>query len=112
MRSNEVEGRKDRAVYAEIRGGCEAFARYSLWDQGRSTSLGGLYVRPQFRGYGIGKALVDEVKKHSEEWGSRRIDLVSCKRAIGFYESQGFRVDSTAPSSKCMRFEMPDKFLI
>src|SRR5881628_1045762 len=53
-----------------------------------------LYVRPEFRGQGIGKLLAAEVIAHAGEIGYRsmRLDtLPSMKTAIALYEGLGFR---------------------
>lgn len=53
-----------------------------------------LYVRPSFRGQGIGRALAMEVIAQGRKigYGAMRLDtLASMKDAIALYESLGFR---------------------
>ena len=84
-----------RALVAEWDGaGCGMalyFPIYSTW-QGRSLYLEDIFVRPQFRGRGIGRALLEKVAAEAVEQGCARLDwsvLNWNQPAIGFYESLG-----------------------
>jgi ribosomal protein S18 acetylase RimI-like enzyme len=69
--------------------GCVAFRRM---DDG-VCEMKRLYVRPGFRGSGIGKALADAAVRQAREIGytSMRLDTVSSmQKAQAMYESMGF----------------------
>ena len=65
------------------------FPIYSTW-QGRSLHLEDLFVRPQFRGHGIGKALLNRVAAIAVERACARLqwDVLNWNQpAIDFYRS-------------------------
>lgn len=65
------------------------FPIYSTW-RGRSLHLEDLFVRPQFRGHGIGKALLTHVASIAVERGCARLqwDVLAWNQpAIDFYLS-------------------------
>ena len=65
------------------------FPIYSTW-RGRSLHLEDLFVRPQFRGLGIGKALLTQVAAFAVERGCARLqwDVLAWNQpAIDFYRS-------------------------
>jgi len=65
------------------------FPIYSTW-QGRSLHLEDLFVRPEFRGHGIGKALLNRVASIAVERGCARLqwDVLNWNQpAIDFYRS-------------------------
>ena len=67
------------------------FPIYSTW-QGRSIHLEDLFVRPAFRGRGIGKALLTQVAAVAAERGCARLqwDVLEWNQpAIDFYRSLG-----------------------
>lgn len=72
-------------LVAEDNGQIIAFARY-LTDGVLTTFLAELLVVPHFRRQGIGKLLIDTVKKQLPE---NRLELIS--EADDFYERVGFR---------------------
>lgn len=72
-------------LVAEDSGQIIAFARY-LTDGVLTTFLAELLVVPHFRRQGIGKLLIDTVKKQLPE---NRLELIS--EADDFYERVGFR---------------------
>jgi putative acetyltransferase len=52
-----------------------------------------MYVRPQFRGLGLGKAMVEHLCAHAREHGVKVIRLetgIHQREAIGLYERMGF----------------------
>lgn len=78
-----------------------AVAGFALWFHNYSTFLGragiyleDLYVRPQFRGHGIGKALLVHLAGIAVERGCGRMEWAVLdwnRKAIDFYESLGAR---------------------
>jgi GNAT superfamily N-acetyltransferase len=84
-----------RCLFAEIDGKLVGFALffsiYSTW-RGPSIHLEDLFVYPEARGKGIGKALLTKVAAIALEEGCRRLqwDVLEWNTpAIGFYESLG-----------------------
>jgi ribosomal protein S18 acetylase RimI-like enzyme len=55
-----------------------------------------LFVRPEVRGQGVGRALMERARQHAEETGALRIDLSTAKGnkpAHALYDSLGYRRD-------------------
>jgi GNAT superfamily N-acetyltransferase len=68
------------------------FLNYSTWLGGHGIYLEDLYVRPQLRGRGAGRALLRELARICVERGYSRLQwwvLDWNESAIGFYESIG-----------------------
>ena len=87
---------KFRAVIAEWDGQAAGYALffgfYSTWEGRAGLFLEDLFVRPQFRGLGIGKALlahVAHVAREEECFGLRWQVLDWNQAAIDFYKSIG-----------------------
>lgn len=65
---------------------------YSTWDACLYTYMDCLYLRPDYRGFGIGEALIHEIEKQSRE---KNINLIQWHtpnfntRAIKFYHRIG-----------------------
>lgn len=73
------------------------YTSYSTW-KGRCLYLEDLYVQPEFRGTGIGKALFLKVKSIAQERGVKRMDwqvLDWNTPAIDFYKSLNAELDDT-----------------
>ena len=84
------------------------FPIYSTW-RGRCLHLEDLFVRPQFRGRGIGKALLTRVAALAQERGCRLIFwhvLDWNQPAIDFYRSLG-----AAPMEAWRRMRLADDAL-
>ncbi len=67
------------------------FPIYSTWN-GRSLYLEDLFVQPEYRGRGLGKALLTRVAAVAAETGCARLEWSVLKwnePAFGFYESLG-----------------------
>lgn len=65
---------------------------YSTWDACFFTYMDCLYLRPEFRGAGIGQALIEEIEKQSRLNGITQIQWhtpVFNTRAIKFYHRIG-----------------------
>lgn len=90
-----------RAIECAIARVDGAVAGFALWFHNYSTFLGraglyleDLYVRPQYRGHGVGKALLAHLAALAGERGCGRMEwsvLDWNRRAIEFYESLGAR---------------------
>ena len=68
------------------------FLNYSTWEGTHGIYLEDLYVRPQARGRGYGKALLQELARTAVERGYARVEWAVLKwnePSIGFYRSLG-----------------------
>jgi GNAT superfamily N-acetyltransferase len=91
-------GRRFECLIAEEDGAAAGFALffpiYSTW-QGGSLYLEDLFVRPEFRGRGIGKALLSRVARLAADRGCARLQwavLEWNQPAIDFYHSIGAKM--------------------
>jgi len=71
----------------------ECFAIYAA---GSCGIINELYVAPEYRSRGVGKMLLDEVKKIGPEKGWQRIAVTApagekWRRTVAFYEREGFQ---------------------
>ena len=81
--------------------------RPALWSEGLDAHLEELYVAPDLRGQGIGRALLEGAMDAAREAGAVRIDLgtsVDDTAAIGLYESSGFTNREREPDGPRMLF--------
>jgi len=70
------------------------FLTFSTWNGTHGIYLEDLYVEPQFRGHGYGKALLTELARIADERGYGRVEWAVLNwntPAIAFYESLGAR---------------------
>lgn len=77
---------------AEIAGYALYFHNFSSWRGRRGLYLEDLFVRPELRGRGIGKALIAELTKIARERGCARLEWIVVdwnQPAIDFYKSLG-----------------------
>ena len=68
------------------------FLNYSTWEGTHGIYLEDLYVRPEARGRGYGKALLQELARTAVERGYSRVEWAVLKwnePSIGFYRSLG-----------------------
>lgn len=89
------------AVFVHVAEHAGRLAGFALWFRNFSTWLGrhgiyleDLYVRPELRGHGYGRALLAELARIAVERGYGRLEwwvLDWNAPAIGFYESLGAR---------------------
>lgn len=89
------------AHVAETQGQTQGFAlwflNYSTWEGVNGIYLEDLYVRPEARGAGLGKALLANLAKIATERGYARVEwsvLNWNEPSIRFYESLGARPQS------------------
>lgn len=76
----------------ELAGQAIYFHNYSTFEASPGIYLEDLYVRPSFRGKGIGKKLLEEVITIAKEKKCKRVEWVVLdwnKSAIDFYKSRG-----------------------
>ena len=81
-------------VGGEVAGFALYFHNFSTFIGRRGLFLEDLYVRPAFRGRGVGKALLVRVARLAAERDCGRLEWAVLnwnRRAIGFYESIGAR---------------------
>ena len=86
------------AIIGEVDGtaqGCAVyFHNFSTWTGKPGVYLEDLFVRPQARGVGLGRALLERVAQVAVERGCARVDWLVIdwnEPAIGFYKSLGAR---------------------
>jgi ribosomal protein S18 acetylase RimI-like enzyme len=92
-------------------GGPDGFSlfrfRPALWSEGLETYLQELYVVPELRGRGIGRALLERTIELARERGADGIDLNTGETdtaARGLYESMGFTNREGSPDGPSMLF--------
>lgn len=79
---------------------------FSTWDAAHFTYMDCLYLRPQYRGFGIGERLIGKIEEHSRLQGIEQIQWHTPSfnvRAIKFYHRIG------ASSKEKIRFYYPVK---
>ncbi|XP_058482238.1 thialysine N-epsilon-acetyltransferase-like [Solea solea] len=83
------------------------FYAYSSWS-GRASYMEDLYVMPEFRGKGIGKALMSKVAQLSLAAGCKQLNFTVLnwnKSSLDFYISQGCFDVTEKMGYHCMRCE-------
>jgi ribosomal protein S18 acetylase RimI-like enzyme len=81
--------------------------RPSIWRDALDAYLEELYVAPERRGRGIGRALLEETMKAARKLGATRIELGTSEAdtaAISLYESCGFTNREGRPDGPTMLF--------
>lgn len=81
--------------------------RPAIWTEGLDAYLEELYVAPERRGEGIGRALLEAAMDAARDGGAVRIDLgtsVDDTAAIALYESCGFSNREGEPDGPQMLF--------
>ncbi|XP_048885320.1 thialysine N-epsilon-acetyltransferase isoform X1 [Brienomyrus brachyistius] len=85
------------------------FFAYSSW-KGRSVYMEDLYVMPEYRGKGIGKALMSKIAQLGLAAGCNQLNFAVLnwnKESMDFYLSQGCWDVTTGLGYHCMRCEGP-----
>lgn len=87
----ELDGRDPDCLHvaAETNGG-SIIGTGRLMPEGR---IGRMAVDPDWRGRGVGRALLDALIACAREQGFATVELHAQTRAEGFYESAGFRAE-------------------
>ncbi|XP_018581654.1 diamine acetyltransferase 1-like isoform X2 [Scleropages formosus] len=83
------------------------FYTYSTWE-GRSLYMEDFYVMPEFRGKGIGKALISNVARIGKEHQCVRLNFSVLSwntPAINFYLNKGAQDLTTSDGWHCFRFD-------
>ena len=81
------------ALIAEHAGEMIGFAL--AWPEGpKAVKLGDLYVRPQYRGHGVGRALVYAVAELAHSRGAAYVHLTANLEALAFYDHLAFGEES------------------
>lgn len=84
--------------------------RRSLWEDADEAYLAELYVRPELRGRGLGKALLVETMAEARRRGCTYMDLTTTNQdeaAVALYESVGFdRHERSGPDTWSYYFEI------
>ena len=81
--------------------------RPSIWTGGQTVYLEELYIEPEARGQGHGRALLDAAVAHAREHGATSMEIAvdePDEAAIGLYESAGFSHRVEPGSEHIMRF--------
>lgn len=70
---------------------------YALYAEGTFGTIPELYVRPDYRSEGVGKALLDTARKFAHNRGWTRLEVTTpplpyFDRSLLFYEQQGFAI--------------------
>jgi ribosomal protein S18 acetylase RimI-like enzyme len=88
------------ATGSEPLGVCQLRYRWSVWTSAEDCWLEDLYVLPDGRRSGLGRALVEAALESARERGCVRIELdvdEDNEPALALYRACGFRLDSKGP---------------
>ncbi len=92
--------------HAPAAGICQLRYRHSVWTAAEDCWLEDLYVAPEARGIGLGRALVQRALDRARERGCHRVELDTNEDnhdAIGLYRSLGFS-DTAKGASRSLFF--------
>ena len=84
------DGRDGDATHIVALEDGEVIGTCRLVFDGPVARLGRMAVEPEWRGRGVGAALLDEAERCARDAGSRRIDLHAQTPAISLYARSGF----------------------
>jgi ribosomal protein S18 acetylase RimI-like enzyme len=101
----------DRMTFLLAGDGPDGFAQLvllpSIYSDSPGAYLGELYVVPDLRGQGLGKALLEAVMEVAREQGADHIDLNTSEddtAALGLYERMGFTNREGRPDGPVMLY--------
>lgn len=77
------------AIVAEVDGKVAGFAIVLSTGDGESE-LDGLFVEPEMAGRGVGKALVEDARRHAQMSGAVLLKVIAALEVEGFYRRRGF----------------------
>lgn len=78
---------------SRVIGFCSLTVKNNLWQEGNLGHVDELVVDREFRGAGVGSALLDRIIEAARDAGCKRVELDSAfhrKAAHKFYEDRGF----------------------
>jgi len=84
-------------------GVCQLRYRFAVWTGANDCSLEDIFVEPQARGSGVGKALVEAAFERARERACARMELdvnEANPAALALYESLGFESWSDPPGGR------------
>ncbi len=104
IESMEVDGFGPHKVFdfflarkeEEVLGMAVTYFRYSTW-RGKALYLEDIYIKPEFRGLGLGRSFFSFLAKKCLEWNCRHMVwqvLDWNQEAIDFYKGLGSEIDS------------------
>lgn len=95
--ADELDGRDDTALHFLARAKGRAVGTARLLLAGRSAKIGRVCVLPEWRGQGIGAALIRAAVAHCAQMGEiDEVRLGAQMHALGFYARLGFVADGAA----------------
>ncbi|MBF6057084.1 GNAT family N-acetyltransferase [Thiomicrorhabdus heinhorstiae] len=73
------------------------YPSFALYAEGAFATLAELYVKPEYRAQGVGKALLDAVKTHGKQQGWKRLEVTTpplpqFDKTLAFYQREGFQI--------------------
>jgi len=84
-------------------GVCQLRYRFAVWTGTEDCSLEDIFVEPQARGSGLGRALAEAALERARERGCARVELdvnEANPAALALYESLGFESRSDPPGGR------------
>lgn len=89
----ELDDADDRAIHFVALSGGAVIGTARLVVKGRSGKIGRMAVRKDWRGKGVGTALIDFIKKTSKREKLIKLSLHAQESALSFYEHLGFAAE-------------------
>ncbi|HME52482.1 MAG TPA: GNAT family N-acetyltransferase [Candidatus Lokiarchaeia archaeon] len=86
----EIDEHDDAAIHLFVDNGATAAATLRLFWNGDDIMLGRMAVSKDFRGTGVGRALLKRAIEEARKLGGRYLMAHSQMQALGFYEKAGF----------------------